>query len=152
MYQVARASDGAHIQAVRNADVPEVVFGFSMAPGLGALPKNIPELRLALELRSSVCVWANARCQPHAKQMQRKQAHADQVQSEFQANAKQSPSKCQANNKQMIAKREPHATQFGNATQMAKTYCANVGKMLTKCSTDVKFEISASKYEANVKQ
>ena len=51
LYQVASARDGAHTLAVRNADVPEVVFGFSMAPGHGARSKNLAELRFAFELR-----------------------------------------------------------------------------------------------------
>ena len=56
MYNVASASDGAHTLAVRNADVPEFVSNFNMAPGHGALPKNLADLNFAVKLRFTVCV------------------------------------------------------------------------------------------------
>ena len=56
LYQVARASDGAHTLAVRNADVPEFVSNLNMAPGHGALPKNLAELSFAIKLRLAVCL------------------------------------------------------------------------------------------------
>ena len=54
MYQVVSASDGAHTLVVRNADVLEAVFNSSIG-AMGSLPKNLAELRFALELRVTVC-------------------------------------------------------------------------------------------------
>ena len=56
MYQVANATDGAHTLSVRNADVPEFVLDFSMAPGHGALPPKLAELSSAIKFRSTMCL------------------------------------------------------------------------------------------------
>ena len=56
MHKGANASDGAQTRAVRNADVPDFVLDFSMAPSHGPLPKNLAELSFAINLRFTACL------------------------------------------------------------------------------------------------